>query len=277
MGIHCRYLINLFIYIQQSIMIQVKKASLGGLLFFLAFSSCMKNSNHSGNGAQLNLSSTSLRRGEPLLISTDLSDNSTIIRWTVHPSNGTTIMPAKNHAVALFGFSGKYGITASYYAASDTTKAYDSSAAQIVVNDSIYTSPSPDNLDSVSLAGDEITLVPVSATDSGLVIMAKTKRLYNCAAYLTAYSWTPYGPGVDIDFNGAEVVEGKGDCQGAQNPAISYLLFGAFSPGNYNINAHLNGVDYQGTLTVTNTSYQFNWNYSSGVIISPVTLMIDGR
>jgi hypothetical protein len=255
----------------------VKKASLGVFLLFLAVTSCNKDSNHSGNGAQLSLSSTSLQRGQPLLISTALSDNNTTIRWSLHPSNGTTIMPSKNHAEALFGLAGHYGITASYYSASDSTKAYDSSTAQIVVSDTIYASPPPATTDSLTLAGDELTLVPVSATDTSLIILAKTTRLYNCIPYLTAFGTAVYpGRSLYFDFRGILVVEGKGDCAGVQNPAVSYVPFATpLIPGSYELTATLNGVDYSGSLTVTDTYYQFNWNYTSGIIISPTTLKID--
>jgi hypothetical protein len=33
-----------------------------------------------------------------------------------------------------------------------------------------------------------------------------------------------------------------------------------------------NGVAYKGTLTVTSTTCTFNWNYTSGVTISPLTI-----
>lgn len=250
-----------------------RRGSLMALLFFAAFVTCTKDSKNGKKSTPLNLSGTNVQRGEPLFVSTNPADNNVFVRWTIHPSANTTIMPANNQALALFAFSGIYGITASFYTASDTTIAYDSSSAQIVVNDSIYAgAPVVPDLDSLGLANEEITLVPISASDSGLVIMAKSTGKHNCAAYFTAYSWTPYGPDLFIDFNGAEIVERKADCGGAKNPAISYLLFGPFSPGTYNIDINLNNMDYHGTLTVNNTNYLFNWNYSNGVIISPTIL-----
>jgi hypothetical protein len=239
------------------------------LVIIVALLSCTKDSKSDKKSSPLNVSSTNVQRGEPLLASTNLAGN-VLTKWAVYPSTNATLIPANNQAEALFAYAGTYRITASYFTASDTTIAYDSSSAQIDVNDTIY-APRPDGRDSVGLVGDEIVLVPISATDSGLVLMAKTKGLYSCTPYLTGFGWTD-GPNMDIDFNGAQVVERKTDCMGAQNPAISYLFFTPIPPGTYTITAHLNFTDYQGTLTVNNTYYLFNWNYSNGVTISPTIL-----
>src|SRR6516165_1300576 len=89
----------------------------------VAFSSCMKsNSNGNTTSPVLTLPSTNVKRGDPLLISTNVASNNVIIKWSVNPSAITTIVPANNHAVAFFGVSGNYGITANYYSALDTTK-----------------------------------------------------------------------------------------------------------------------------------------------------------
>jgi hypothetical protein len=59
---------------------------------------------------------------------------------------------------------------------------------------------------------------------------------------------------------------------GTKNQAVSYLLFGPYSPGTYDIDIKLNQVEYHGTLTVTNSNYLFNWPYSNGVTLFPTIL-----
>jgi hypothetical protein len=246
------------------------------LIFIL---SCNKNNNSSKVNSLITLSKPNIKRGEQLFATTNIGNSNSIIRWTVRPSAYVQVLPASSHATAIFALAGAYQITASYYSASDTSVAYDSSRASIIVTDSIF-SPPPvigSNTDTVTLEGDQITLRPIIASgDSGLIMSAQTSNLYNCSAYITAYGWG-YGPNQSLLFlfNSAEVVESKSDCDGIRNPAISYLFFtpAIYTPlsnGTYSLLANFNQVDYQGSLTVTDTDYIFTWNYTSGIIISPL-------
>jgi hypothetical protein len=247
------------------------------LMFITFYTSCRKNSdtdhNTSGNSV-LTLSKTTVNRGEQLLVSTNLSDVNSKIKWTVFPSGYSNVSPANKEAAAIFAFAGTYRITASYYSLSDTSAAYDSSSSTVLVTDSFYTPTSNGmNVDTASLAGDQIILVPVKASDSVFVMLAQTTNLYNCTPYLTAY-----GVGGDIsssllfDFRSVEVVEGTGGCNGAKNPAVAYIFFNPAANGNYNFSVYFNQITYQGILTVTDTSYTFTWNYTSGILISPLQI-----
>ncbi len=91
----------------------------------------------------------------------------------------------------------------------------------------------------------------------------QTVNLYNCTPFLAAYSFDGLNGNSLLLYSEGEVVEGSG-CNGAKNHAVSYLFFGPLNNGTYNISAVLNGVTYQGSLTVTATNYTFTWNYSSG-------------
>jgi hypothetical protein len=246
------------------------------LIFILA---CNKNNNSSRVNSLITLSKPNIKRGEQLFATTNTGNSNSIIKWTVKPSAYVQVLPANSHATAIFALAGTYQITASYYSASDTSVAYDSSRASIIVTDSIF-SASPligSNTDTVTLEGDQIILSPIIASgDSGFIMSAQTINLYNCSAYITAYSWG-YGLNQSLFFlfNSAEVVDSKSNCDGIRNPAISYLFFtpGFFTPlsnGTYSLSANLNQVDYYGSLTVTDTDYIFTWNYTSGIIISPL-------
>jgi hypothetical protein len=248
------------------------------LLLFIGFqTACKKNDNGnqstSGNSV-LTLSKATVKRGEQLLASTNLSDVNTKIKWTVFPSGSSNVSSANKEAAAIFAFAGAYRITASYYSLSDTSVAYDSSSSPVVVTDSFYTPSSNGmNVDTASLAGDQIILTPVKASDSVFVMLAQTIKLYNCTPYLTAYgAGGGFSSSLLFDFKSAEVVEGTGECNGAKNPAIAYIFFNPAANGIYNFSALLNQVTYQGTLTVTDTDYTFTWNYTSGIIISPLQI-----
>ena len=61
-------------------------------------------------------------------------------------------------------------------------------------------------------------------------------------------------------------------CFGAQRPAELFLLVGHLSPGLYSLLMKFNQVSYQGSVLVTDSNYVFTWNYTSGIIISPLTV-----
>jgi hypothetical protein len=251
------------------------------LILFGLNNACKKNNNTVSNpkgNSQIVLSKTRVNRGERLTASLKSTDPNSKIKWTIVPAASSQVMPANDKAAAIFALAGSYRITASYYTLGDSSVAYDSSSAPVTVTDSIDTTPvfTPfdDGLDTASLEGDQITLIPISASDSGLVMLAKTTRLYNCAPYLTGYG-AGGGPGNSNSFllyEWGEVVEGSTDCKGAKNPAIAYFFYDPLKNGSYNISAELNNITYQGVLTVTNTDYTFSWNYSSGFIISPLQI-----
>jgi hypothetical protein len=250
------------------------------LVLIAAHISCVKSTgttNYTGNqdNSKLTLSKTVVEKGEPLLASTTNSNANAIIRWQVHPAGNTVILPSGDKAAIFITNAGSYQVTANYYSPSDTTIAYDSSNSSITVNDSVYTPP-PVSLgyDTASLAGDQITLIPTASLDSGLVILAKTANLYKCYPYLTAYGWSQAGvnSSLDFDFRSAEVVEGNTDCAGMKNAAFAYMPTNISVNGVYTVTATFNGVSYQGSLTVTDAYYTFTWNYTSGIIISPLQI-----
>ena len=245
------------------------------LSFFIVITACVKNSgtiHYTGTNpnTDLTLSKSNLKRGEQLIASTNQSNSNAIIKWTTYPSINTVVLPANNQAAAIFALAGTYHITASYFNASDTSTAYDSSSASVTVNDSVITTaPVPDGLDSVSLSGDQLVFSPVSASDSIFIMSVQTINLYNCMPFLAAYSFDGLNGTSLLLYKDGEVVEGSG-CNGAKNHAVSYLFYSPLKKGVYNISAILNSITYQGTLTVTDADYTFYWPYTSGITISPL-------
>jgi hypothetical protein len=62
-----------------------------------------------------------------------------------------------------------------------------------------------------------------------------------------------------------------GNANLALTPATTWLFFSALTSGIHNLTIEFNAVNYRGTLSVNETSYSFNWNNTSGVLISPLT------
>ena len=249
------------------------------LFILIGMAACVKNKGsieYNGSTNVLTISKPIIKKGEPLFVSTKVADSNSLIRWTIKPSESTLIVPDGNQATIYIILPGIYLITAKYYQLSDTTKAYDSSNSSIIVNDSIYSGPVVgSNLDTVPLAGDQLTLIPVLASDSSFVLLVKTTRLYNCSPYITAYGGGPItSTSIDFDFKSAEVVEGNGNCTGAKIPAIAYITLtpNPFGPGIYSVTADFDQIHYEGSLTVTDSNYTFTWNYTSGIVISPLQI-----
>jgi hypothetical protein len=252
------------------IMINLKTAAVIFVLLIATISSCVKTAStgqHSGSNATLTLSKSSVKRGEQVMVSTSETSPAVLIKWTTSVPDGSIISPANSQAAVIFALAGNYTITASYFSASDTASAYDSSSSPLTVTDSIYSPASSSTGDTTYLTG-SIVLTPFFS-DSGLIIAVQSLNLYDCTSYLTAYGWTEGGASLDFNFNWAEVVLNSMSCGGAQNPANAYMFFSPMADGYYPVTAELNQANYQGGLTVAGSTYTFSWNYNSGVTIAP--------
>jgi hypothetical protein len=248
------------------------------LLLFEMDIACKKNSvdSNTKGSSQLTLSKSSVKRGERLTASVNSVKPGSKIKWTIFPDAGSQLSPANSKAAAMFATGGSYRITASYYTLKDSLVAYDSISAPVSVNDSIssypiYT-PIDDGLDTASLEGDELTIIPASASDSGFLLWVKTKKMYNCTPYLVAYGGEWEDSKSLTLYKWGEVVEGSTDCAGVKNPAIGYLFYQPFKNGSYDVTVILNQITYHGAVTVTDSDYTFTWNYTGGVIISPLQI-----
>ena len=252
------------------------------LTLTMVIPACIKNTvsvNYTGTKKtpEIILPKPIVKRGEPFTVSTNAPDPATVIKWAIRPSASTVLIPYGNELFVSISASGTYLLTANFYTPADTVTAYDSTHTTITVNDSVYTAPPiGSDLDSVQLTGDQLTIISSAHGDSGLAIIAQTVNLYNCSPYLTAYGMGLYGPAppssIGFNFNGAEVVEGKGNCGGVKSPAISLTTLIPPTNGFYTITANLNQVNYEGSLTVSDSAYTFTWPYTSGIVISPLVI-----
>jgi hypothetical protein len=247
----------------------MKPISIAFLLGGVFLASCTKvSSSSSFPQTGLTVSSSSLDKGQPLVV-TAPSTVTGGIAWSVSPSNLTHVTPGNGQAIVLFGQPGTYQVTGAYALNGDSA----SSTATVTVSDSAYTPPVPVTWDTTSLVGDVITLTPVIDSNAQLIFIAQTGKSYYFASTMI-YGVTA-GPawvgGLSVSFYGL-VTAGNGT-GGYQNPAVAYLFLDNLNKpadGTYALTVSVSGIQYTGSITVAGGVYTFNWNYTTGVVISPL-------
>jgi hypothetical protein len=247
------------------------KNSIIGFFLFISLSAvvfaCTKKSTVSAKSSLI-LSKSVVKLGEPLVVTTSNHTLGSSIHWSVSPSANSWTSASGDSAIFLFTQPGNYQVIAA--------SATDSSSSPVAVNDSIYSDPSPINcnaLQSVPVsAGDQVILTPIAYSDSaGLVLLAHTQNAYNLYPTLVyGGNFSGTGGGLECDFN--SVIEHPCSSGGFPTPAMTDVFFNSLTDGTYTLVFKLNGTTYQGSMTVSNASVTFNWNYTSGVTISPLTI-----
>jgi hypothetical protein len=248
------------------------------LILFGIMPSCVKNSATidytSGNANQHLIPLNPVKKGEPFIISAVLPDSNASVRWTIRPSDSTQLNANGNRVMITITFPGMYLITVNFYSPSDPIKPYDSSTYSVTVTDTNYTQQVGPG-DTVSLAGGEVTLIPVS-TSGTLEFIVQTAAKYNCTSSISAIGFNQYIIGVEkyifFYFDSAMVDISKADCGGIKNPATIIVTPSPLANGIHTIYGYLNQFMYEGSVNVTDSNYTFTWPYTSGLIISPMQL-----
>jgi hypothetical protein len=123
-----------------------------------------------------------------------------------------------------------------------------------------------------SPAGDQILIVPVKADSgsySGLYITATTQNTYPCANTTLTTDFVQPDSGYTFGYYGAHIT---GFCIPGQSHAQSTKVLFPVQDGTHTFTVVFNNVIYHGSFTKTGNHYSFTWPYSSGVIISPLTI-----
>lgn len=234
---------------------------------FFIIEGCNKVNDASLKG-QLVASKSMVKINEPDSLELVGATTTDAFKWTVSPTGYDSLITSKNKALVFFKKSGTYTIQVSDNGATPVSKT-------ITVNDSVYTTPS--STITLSLAGDQITLKPAyykSATaDSSYIYFTATTTNSYCNVNRLNFTY-----GIDslnqYNFNFKNVIQ-NGTCTVSTAPLVSYAikLIKSGSPvladGTYPFNVILNGTTYTGTIAVSSTNIIFNWNYTSGVLVSP--------
>jgi hypothetical protein len=234
-----------------------------------SLSGCNKNSSSSSSGKpNLILSQSTVARGQQLNASVQNANASTIVKWSIYPTSGAKLFSGSDQATAFFGNSGQYRVVANYYSDSANVP-YDSSSSPVFVSDSVYT-PQPVQSDTSALAGDQIQIEPITATDTGgLILLVQTVNLYSCYPQLNYYFSQQ---GNLIELYCLSVASSTTSCNGVTSTAKALVVAPAPANGTYTFDVILNTATYRGSLTVTDGKYVFAWPYSSAVTISPLQI-----
>jgi hypothetical protein len=244
------------------------------VIIHLGAISCKKNTN-STTSSSVSLSSSTVKRGEPLIaIANGLSSVSSV-KWTVHPSTNTWVSSQNNEASIIFADAGSYILTATYLTGADSA-AYDSVSSPVQVTDSVYADSLKPVCNVVALvafdSSELVTLTPISYTDTGLVLLAHTQNQYANTPFISYLNPVLDFPG-EYQFIFQGVVEHPCNPSTGKAQAIGILSFSGLTPGSSTVLISMLGATYQGTLTVTDASCTFSWNYSSRIIISPLQIV----
>lgn len=249
------------------------------IILLVLMISCAKdpqiNTSGSATKPSLTFSKTDVKIAEPLLATTSGQTAGSVVYWTTNENGHVGVSVSTDSAFLVFTNSGTYTVTATY-SSTNGAMPYDSISATITVNDSIYNSVSPTPLncgaDSVKslLRDDELTVSPI-LTDTGLVFVATSKKIYGNSAFLNASVNLPGTGGiyeVDLDSTLNYV------CYGSSIPGQAYSIISLANPsnGNYTLVLKLNGITYQGSFRLADTGITITWNYTQGVIFSPLTV-----
>jgi hypothetical protein len=226
---------------------------------------------------KLDLSQSLVKKGQALIASLNNGPASSAdIRWTVTPSSLTHLSANNNQAVVLFAGAGTYHVTATYAGTSGSFS--DSTTAVVSVSDSVYAPPASLSFDTLSLAGDQLILQPQSDSNGALIFFAQSVKNYDCypTSFMYGFTGGPNGAsGLAFSFDKV-VTESGGNCNGIKSPAYSYLFVSSvmqgWGNGTFPLSVELAGTTYTGTVTISPTTYTFNWNYTSGVTISPLVV-----
>lgn len=247
------------------------KVLMAGLLA-AAVTGCNKNASSSPTSSKpsLTLSNSTVARGQQLNLSVQDLSAFAVVKWSVFPTSGTKVLSGKDQATAFFGNQGNYQVTATLYADSTSPLPYDSSSSPVKVSDSVYTPPPPQQSDTSALAGDAIQIEPITATDTGgLMMVVQTVNLYSCYPQLN-YNFEITGNTIELYC--LSETSYTSSCGGIMSSAKAYIIAPPPADGVYNFNVILNTATYRGTLTITDQTYTFNWPYTSGVTISPLQI-----
>ena len=261
----------------------IKTLNLMCLVLFGIMPSCVKNTatieyRGSYNKPTVILPDSTIKKGESFVVSTTVPDSNSIIRWSIQPSDSTSIIANGNQATVHISLAGTYLITANFYSPADPVNPYDSSHSTIVVKDSANKPPVPPvrDYDTLSLVGDQLIISPDFFLNGALFLTVTTTNVFACKSYLSIYSTSQERPGPNssftMNFNSGIVAVSTSDCTGTSGPASNQIDIVDLPIGVHPIFASLNQIDYQGSVNVTDSNYTFTWNYTSGITISPLQI-----
>jgi hypothetical protein len=243
-----------------------------GILLFAGIVACKKTVPE--DTVYMDASKTSaIKKGEPVLFTLAQAPASSTVNWSVSPNTNTQINPSGNQAAIRFGSRGNYTVTA---------VAGNISASRLVtVSDSTYADTTsggggggggtPPTI--LPFSSGETIRISVSRADSGtsygLIFSARTTNSYTCINNYMLSTFTSGASSYNIGYTGVSV---PGGCATGSATAGSFAYLFPMANGSNTLTINFNGNTYTGTIVKSGINFTINWNYSTGVVISPTSL-----
>jgi hypothetical protein len=253
------------------------KQVLPALLLLVGMYACQKelSGSVSANSAKFNgsspdsliLSDTTAYLGQAITASlpTGLTKNNAT--WSVRPAAVVQISSSGQSATFTFSSAGTYTIIA-HYIVDSVAGTQDSLSAPVRIIDSTAHS----SADSISLAGQNLILIPTSV-DTGVTFTIETANAFPCY-YSLPVTQNVYPRGNQI-FLGDLTAQSPSTCNGTVRATGSFTIeqVPPGSTGSFDLFVGSAGV-YTINVANTDTGYVFSQSYLNGgsVIISPTTL-----
>jgi len=271
--------------------------------------SCKKSSDVQSSGSSLQLSATKVShigKKEPVTFSVTNSSSNAVV-WKAVPPKGVWYSVSGNKAYMRFTIPGSYKVYATVGANMDSTiitidstiyngdttlpgtnLPMDTSwhaptdSTNLPVDTSHHDTTVVTNRDTtISLIGDQLAITPAvwsqpdsTITNPALFLNTTTSNSYpNVNAQLlttsTSLNTGNVVNGIHLDYKGVFL---PGGVTSGTSKATNSLSYGSLTDGTYSLVITVNGLTYTGSFVKSGNTYTFTWPYSSGVIISPLTV-----
>jgi len=235
----------------------------------LAITACNKYGNLPGGTGKLVASSYKVDVNQPDSLLLSGGKTTDTVHWSVTPAGFDSIITKNNVAEVFFKKAGVYKVQA-------IDPPLAPANVSITVLDSIYYPVITYNYP--QLTGDQITLVPhyynnPTADSVYLSFVAQTKNSYcGTSQLLLTDSLMNNNYGIHFLY-----VKQPSPCVIGQSPIAAVINFTQNLPaslpnGTFPLSVTLNNTTYTGSIVVTSSTITFNWNYTSGVLISPMQI-----
>ncbi|MNS21425.1 hypothetical protein D3C72_531860 [compost metagenome] len=125
----------------------------------------------------------------------------------------------------------------------------------------------------VALTGDQIRITPSLGNDTTtfITLTAETVNSYDCLNNILVNTSSFDATSLSIHYTGVDIPSSS-YCTAGQKKATATNVLYAPVNGTYGFTVKLNGTTYTGSIVKNGSNYTFNWPYTSGVIVAPLSL-----
>ncbi len=239
------------------------------VMVITGFSACAKKDGDTITTDPLQVSQTGdVHIGQPITFTLPSVAAATSVNWTVSP-NTATINASGNAASVSFQTSGSYVVTG--------TSGSTTGRSGVSVDTVNYLPPNGTTTVPFS-TGEQLKITAKrndsSATASGLIFTIQTAGSYSCQNSILSFTASNGAGGAAtyaINVTGISVpiagcTAGNSKASGSANTKVP------LPTGSTTLTIVFNGTTYTGNIVKSGNNYSISWGYTSGVVITPVSL-----